>query len=284
MRKVLCLASVFLLVITVCILPVCATDTGNSTLTSMSSVLNEYDLLSKLVDESPATLGTYGYSAVEIEKINNLQTAYTDYLQQYAKLDDASLKKLGYSDKQIEIFREFTGTENQIRALAATLTVTVDIDYVTWSSTQNRTNARLYVYFEWSGVPLIKTKDIIAVSWNDWNINGKMCYITYTNVDGSGDTMIDVGTFAENDGPASFGGGFTFPMTKQDNTYWGQSGYCAFTLYHNYTRADLSAYAAYGHTTIGYTPVATIPGWGSVSFSIGVEEMDSDQDDMNCEN
>lgn len=73
-------------------------------------------------------------------------------------------------------------------------------------------------------------------------------------------------------------------MTQQDNYFWAKSGYGIFTLYHNYSRKDLSAYAEYGHSTVSVVPGIQIPGYGSINFTYGTVREDYVHTDMNCQN
>lgn len=262
----------------------CSADAVGFDQMSSTMTVNEYDFLRGLSNKSDSTLRANGYSTADIALVRNLNESYTNHLKQCACLSTSALKNLGYSQRQISILRSFSGAENEIRALAATLYFSLSIDYVTWSSASNRTDARLTYNFSWSGVPLIKTTDIVAVSWNDWTINGKTSYITYTNINGSGSSYYLAATYVSNSGPASYGGGYRFAMTQNDNNYWAQSGYGIFTLYHNYTRADLSAYAQYGHSTVSVTPSFSVPGYGSIGFSYGTSMAGQDWADLSCQN
>ena len=259
-----------------------ATDPPGRQINSFS--INEYDLLKGLSTKSNLDLFLKGYSAQEIGVIRNVKEEYARHLHEYKYLPEENLRDLGYSAQQIDLIRDFTGSEAEIRAIAATLYFTLYTDYVTWSASQNRTNTRLCYEFEWNGVPLIKTKDIVAVTWNDWTINGKLSTITYVHIYGSQPDQYGSATFVPNDGPNSFGGGFKFAMTRDDNYYWAKSGIGIFTLYHNYERHDLSAYAEYGHSTVTLSPSFSIPGYGSISFSYGVSRAASDHADTECSN
>lgn len=86
----------------------------------------------------------------------------------------------------------------------------------------------------------------------------------------------------QNTGPTSYGGGFKFAMTREDNYYWAQSGYGIFTLYRNNARADLSAYRQYGHATVTLVPSFSIPGYGYIAFVNNVEIAGEDWVDMAC--
>lgn len=280
MKKITCLLLVFTIAM-INFFP-CSAIAADYAHTS-SAIVNEYDYLQNLSNSSDSMLSENGYSASDITLIRDLKESYVNHLNQYARLSTSALKNLGYSQKQISIFRNFSGSEDEIRALAATLNFSLSIDYVTWSSTSNRTNARLVYNFSWSGVPLIKTTDIVAVSWNDWTINGKSSYVTYSNINGTGNSYSLSATYVSNSGPSSYGGGYKFAMTQDDNNYWAQSGYGIFTLYHNYAMADLSAYAQYGHSTISVTPGFSIPGYGSISFTYGTSMAGEDWADLSCQ-
>lgn len=246
--------------------------------------INEYDLLANLTNKTDSELSEVGYTSEDIYLIRNLDESYANHIRKYATLSTSELKNLGYTEEQISIFRVFNDSEEQIRALAASMNFTLSIDYVTWSQSNNRTNASLRYYFTWVGIPLIKTNDIVAVSWNDWTINSSASYVTYRSNSGIGDDYTLAATYVPNNGPRSFGGGYKFPMTQDDHSYWARSGYAIFTLYHKYIRADLSAYAEYGHSSVSASPSFSIPGYGSIEFSIGTDMYRQDWADMECQN
>jgi hypothetical protein len=265
-------------IITTFTLTAFASDVKSNT----STTINEYDFLLDLNKESDSVLIERGYAANDIRVIRNAKEAYVNHLKACARLTPSALENLGYTKDQITSLQSFNGSESQIRALAATLDFNLTIDYVTWSSSDDRTNARLRFDFEWNGVPLIKTTDIIALSWNDWTINGKTAYVTYTNIYGNGSDFNRTATYVQNSGPTSYGGGYKFAMTQSNNLYWAKSGLGIFTLYHNHTEKDLSAYAEYGHSTITVTPTFSIPGYGSISFSYGTDTQSQAWADMEC--
>lgn len=282
MKRLVCL---FLICVTalLCVSPAFAATTDstcNNAFTS-TTIINEYDFLLSISEETNEELSAQGYTATDIAKIRNVREAYDNHLLQFKDMDEEVLKHLGYSDEQVEIFRNYTGTEEQIRSLAATLELTLSADYVTWSAKDNRTNARLRYDYDWSGVPSVRNTDIVAVSWNDWTIDAKMSYVTYTHIYGSEADYSLAATYVSNNGPNSNGGGFKFKM-KQEDYYWAKSGYGLFTLYHNYVRHDLSAYAEYGHTTFSASPSFSIPGYGSISFSFGTYMEGQAWEDMKC--
>lgn len=246
--------------------------------------LNEYDVLSNCATQSDRELKAKGYSTKEISMIRDLKKEYINHLSQYTTLNSDALKELGYTQEQISILRNFKGTEAEIRALAATLDFYLSADFVRWDAGENRTNARLSYNFNWNGVPLIGLTDIVGVTWNDWTIRGSSSYVTYVHLYGSEQNYYLPATFVDNNGPASYGGGYKFVMKQKDNYFWAKSGYGIFSLYHNYTRHDLSAYAEYGHSTVSVYPSFSIPGYGSINFSDGVNRQAQDWANMTCQN
>lgn len=249
-----------------------------------SYTMNEYELLKSLSSESRDTLRQMGYTVNQISEIKNLRSAYADHLEEISHYDRAALENLGYTEAQIDTLQNFDGSESQIMSLAATMNFDLSIDYVTWSSTDNRTNARVYYKFDWNGVPLVKKNDLVAVSWNDWTINGKISYITYVPVNGTGTSEIRAATYVANNGPTAMGGAFKFPMLINNSANWAKSGYGIFTLYYNNYRKDLSTYAAYGHSTVRVVPTFSIPGYGSISFDKDTTTPGEAWADMACSN
>ena len=278
MERIKCILLVFIIVMA-SNLTVFANDVKSST---SALTINEYDFLLNLTEKSNSELVNIGYTANDIDSIRSLRESYTDHINEYTDLSTEALTNLGYTQQQIFTLRNFNGTEEQIRSLAATLNLTLEIDYVTWSSSENRTNSRLCFDFEWNGVPLIKWTDVVALSWNNWTINGKVGYVTYTDIYGSGNDYLMSATYISNSGPTSYGAGYKFAMAQNDNQYWAKTGYGIFTLYHNYERADLSAYAEYGHSTLSVSPTFSIPGYGSISFSDSTEMQDQAWANMEC--
>lgn len=233
------------------------------------TAVNEYDLLSQMAEESSSALLARGYSLNEVNTIQNLDSEYRAHLEQFTDMDSESLRNLGYSDEQILILRNFSGAQSEIKALSAVCYLSLYCDYVTWSSTDNRTNSRLRYSFNWSGVPLVKTTDIVSVRWNDWTLHSHSANVTYAPVSGSGSNKIINATYVPNNGPLAYGSSFRFAMTQTDNSYWGKSGTGYFNVYYNYSKKDMSAYAEYGHSTITCTPSVSIPASGEFSFTYG---------------
>lgn len=85
-----------------------------------TKTINEYQSIKELKQKNDSELKKQGYSDADIKQIRELD--YAAALKERAKLDDQTLKNYGYTSDQIKMLRSFKGTENEINALAATLT------------------------------------------------------------------------------------------------------------------------------------------------------------------
>lgn len=237
--------------------------------------INEYEMIKSIAKKSDTELDELGYSKEEINKIKNYEKEYSKHLEKLSKLEEKNLKKMGYSAEKIKKLKEFDGSEEQITTLAATLYLTLTCDYVTFSTSQNRTNARITYDFEWVGQPAFLFADIVALSWNDWQIAGKYAYVNYVHVYGSEPDYIGYPTFQPNNGPSSYGAGYKWSMSDDDNYFWAQSGTGIFSLYYNYYLHDLSVYAEYGHSTLAISPSFSATTPLDITFEGAVDTVDT---------
>lgn len=246
--------------------------------------VNEYEALKALSENSSFQLTNMGYSADEVKFIQNIEE-YANHLKSYSHSSDQELDNLGYSKDQIDMLRDYKGTEEETIRLAATLTLRLNAQYVTHNNSTNRTNARLGYNWTWAGVPVFKTRDIIGVSWNDWSVTGSSTSVTYKPLTGASGTRYGSATILSNSGPNSAGRGVRINMTQDDNYWWARSGSGIFDLRGNSAgRKDLSAYAAYGHTTLSITPGFSIPGYGSINFNWGMQTVGQAWEDARVSN
>jgi hypothetical protein len=87
------------------------------------SIKNEYLELKKISSKTETELLELGYSSADILKIKNITEVYSSELKRRSQLSDEELQNMGYNQKQIDLLRSFTGSEEEIIALAATLTL-----------------------------------------------------------------------------------------------------------------------------------------------------------------
>lgn len=238
--------------------------------------INEYLMLKELKNKPNLELQKMGFSSQEIEKIRKFD--YAEELYNRSKLDDSTLKNLGYTDEQIKMLRNFSGTEEEIIALAATLSInasTVDYYYVEES---NRTYYRGRFDWEWSSAPVVLIKDIIGIAWSEGMYLETSPSLTYH-------TVRYVSTLTGNttyvrfniDPIAPVGGAETkFKMWRSGADY-AKSG-TGFILVHKLGRIpEVALYVEYGHKTIGLgEPSVSLTGELTLSFSYDVQKVDYD--------
>ncbi len=245
-----------------------------------SITTNEYEVLKDLSKNSNTNLKLNGYNDQDINKIKNVEKEYPKHLNEYKDLPEENLKELGYTDNQIKLLRDYKGTEEETIKLAATMDFRLTENFVNYSQSHDKTEAKFNYRFAWHGVPLMKTKDIVGVAWNDWNLTSTYSYVRYIDIIGNLQNAFTLdATFVNNEGPHSFGGGYRFKMTQEDNYYWAQAGFGSFTMY-NHGPKNLSAYAEYGHSTFSLNPTFSVPGGLSIAFSKNVKTMGSDHLDI----
>ena len=143
----------------------------------MILILNENDFLQ--FEKTPeSTLESLGYDQETIEKYKNFRTLYDEHVKFLPKFSNEELNNKGYSNEQIEVIKNYTGTDEEIRMLAASAYVDLDIDYCEYSLSNNETTSRLYLSFVWNTLPIIKLNDFIAIGWGEpWEIGGKAANI-----------------------------------------------------------------------------------------------------------
>ncbi|KYO68562.1 hypothetical protein [Thermovenabulum gondwanense] len=127
--------------------------------------INEYLMIKELKNKSDSELQKMVFSAKDIGKIRNFD--YAEELYRRSKLDDSILKNLGYTDEQISMLRAFSGTEEEIIALAATLNISAKTDSYYYSEANNRTYYRARFDWNWSTAPAVMMEDIIGIAWSE---------------------------------------------------------------------------------------------------------------------
>lgn len=259
---------------------------AESTQINNEIIINEYDAVKSLASEPISVLSKQGYSEDEINKIKNYKDAFTEYFNSLKILKDSDLLEAGYTNKQINILRNFSGTDSEMRGLGAKVTLTIPISYVTWSSSQKRTNAKFNVNFSWSTQPLIVTTDVVGINWNDWTLSSSSSKITYKRKVGTPTSMpatiTGTATKVNNDGPRSYGLAYKFKMNANKGYHFAKNGSFTIVLYNNYNKKDLSVYAKYGHNQISVSPTVSMPGYGSISFNYGVSTVAQQWNDRKC--
>ena len=91
--------------------------------TPLTITVNEYDMTVQLANKSVTTLRSKGYSNSEIRAIKNYKETYEKHVMRLKILDDNTLIANGYNMEQIKTIRSFTGSDAEMRAISASLTI-----------------------------------------------------------------------------------------------------------------------------------------------------------------
>ena len=277
-KKILAKMMLLTLLILTCCLGTAGADTTSpikKAPSSQTKVVNEYDMIKNLQSKTDEELLSQGLKEDQIQTIRNIDIAQEIY--KIAKEDDASLIERGYSPDKIAIIRNFNGTEEQVRALSATLTITASMSMSYYSST-NTTNTIINYNWSWNQMPNFTYQDIVAIAWdpsmyqsNNWQThdiqysewyysNNQYSYTAQT-------TSLD---------PQSPGHGAKtiFSTGKKDGTMtlYTKRGYGHVSLTKSGYMPEAAAQVYYGHNQLSVTPSVSFPGGISVSFSWSVND------------
>lgn len=271
----LCLAMLFTLPATAF-----ATDTPTDNANIRQASINEYEALKALAEESVTVLSERGFSSSEISKIQNYKQTYSDHITSLQTLPIDVLAKHGYTAEQISAIKNFNGSEAQMSLAAASLDIyatTVSFKY----TPGGRTTGRLAYGWNWTGVPVIKMRDMVAVSWNNWVLTSQGSSVGYFGVNTGDPYTSESATFVNPTNSTWNGAGHKFNMTKSDNYYYAKSGSGHFNVESDgLYQKDFYYYIEYGHATLSYDIgfSVSVPGGGagSISFSVVTAYADSD--------
>lgn len=242
--------------------------------------INEYEAFKKLAEETPAVLSASGYSSAEIAKIQNYQETYFHHITELQTLSDNALVNHGYTKTQIDIIKNFTGTEEEMSRAAASLTIyagTSSFKYVDGGYT----TGRLAYSWNWSGVPAVKMKDMVAAAWNGWELTGETSRVYYHDIYTGAAYTTQSATHVNPTNASWNGRGHKFDMAISDNLYYAKSGSGSFDVKSDGLYQKNFLYCVeYGHETIlwdiSFSVSAPGGGAGSISFSVGTSVAGSD--------
>jgi hypothetical protein len=241
-------------------------------------VKNEYLYLKELQKLTDEELQARGFDAAAIEELRKID--YAKELKRRAQLDEKELKEFyGYTDEKIKKLKNFKGTEEEVIALAATLTY--DIAYYShgYNSTTNKSTMKVKHSWSWSSQPIFGFTDIEAFAWTDgFSLDGSTSnsYLTVT-YQGVGTQTVKYYPSLDS---SLHGAYIKFPVLINDPyafTAWSKSGTGYLTIWKSGRHTgDVTIRGAYGHNQLGLSPSVTFPAGGGISFSTGVVEEDSD--------
>lgn len=235
-------------------------------------VINEYEALKQLAQNTASCLSKEGFSSTEIAQIKNYKQTYANHIAELQTLPESVLAKHGYAAGQIEVIKNFTGSEEQMTLAAASLNIYSTPTSFKYSP-NGRTTGRLAYNWSWAGVPVVKMRDMVAASWNNWILTDESSYVSYYGVNTGNFYTSESATYTAPDNDAWNGGGHRFNMTKSDNYYYAKSGGGTFDVESDgLYQKDFYYYIEYGHATLSYNIgfAVSVPGGaaGSVSFTV----------------
>ena len=244
--------------------------------------INEYDEYNKSRAMTNTDLYKIGYSKEYVEEVKS--NYIENELLKRSKLSVQELKeKYGYDENQINIIKNYDGQaieeQPQLRVLFATMTVSI------YKYIADNTQVAFIASWDWSSMPFVNGKDLIAVRWQGTNSNGQSinlvlnksksyCNIYYYNLaDGQpyeGYAAMDIKS------KDSYSHAYSDIEMGKNFTWFGKSGTIKIHLDKLGTAQILETafIVTYGHETTGFSsPTVSFPAGFSITLKGNVEEM-----------
>jgi hypothetical protein len=276
--RILSLLLVLSLMLAVCISSAVSaeTNTEHETLVSQT-VANEYDMYKDFNSKSENLLIKDGYTKNQITDLKSVdfKQELKKKVDRLAKLDDTQLVAKGYSVEQIKDIKNYTGSEEQVYALSATLTFTTIIVGTSKSSTYSQATFR--TSFTWSSVPVWLETDIIAVPWSEGMYLDTGSFFTYGEYDYYDEyTDTYVSTSSTTVTPElNKGASIKIDMGDHNSDIGGvyaKKGVMGYRIFKEASVTAIAIQPTYGHTTLHIgSPSVSFPAGVSVSFSWGTD-------------
>ena len=234
---------------------------------------NEYEEIKRIKDEDATSLMKMGMEASTINEIKSFD--YEKSLAERSKLEDSELQALGYNKEQINILREFTGTEAQMRALSATITASIYTNGCAYYPSSNQSKHNVVVTWEWNQGPNIFWKDIVGLGWfQGWHISStSVNKIYYSHCTNDRPIQIVNNSFTAVDTTAAKDVFDLKGTVYGDLDYmWARRGAIYGNLYKQGNDLNSNIMVKYGHANVTLTPSVTTSGI-SLGFTPTVTEM-----------
>jgi len=236
------------------------------------TVNNEYDMYKEFINTSDEDLVKKGYTKEQIKEMKsiNYKDALKGKVDQLSKLDDKSLSNAGYDQEQINMIRNYVGTEQQMYALSANLALSTYKGSSSKSSSYSQINFR--TDWIWSSVPVWLYTDILAVSWTEGmyvNLNSTYTYANYNLYNEWYETYdrTESTTVYSN---LNTGAYIKFDIGFHNNDIGGlyaKTGQFGYYISRNAYVSQIAVQAKYGHNELSIQPSVSIPSGLSINFS-----------------
>lgn len=284
MKKMISLALATCMALALAV-PTYAADYARDEQELFNETVNEYDLLKELKEEYQEamennTIQSSQFSEMD-EKELDLIVNYQDYFDEQAKLlqtwTDEQLRFMGYTEKQIETIRNYSGSEVERASISSDCSVRIALESYTHSSSGSK--ATVKAWFNWSGVHSNMYDDIYAAVWSEpFNVASTSGYIKYKNPDKGYTKQYDKTPKVE----GLRGLYMTFPKCKTiyhsespsfAGTYYVTGGAMTINLTAHANVLDFTAYSKYGYGKSKTTPTVSFPAGFSINFSSHVDDL-----------
>lgn len=262
-----------------------------------TNIINEYEYITKLKAMSDDELYKLNINDEEIKEIRGID--FKSKLEERAKLDEATLKNIGYSDEEIKMLRNFKGTKSEIKSLTADMSysmkglwdakVTGELCGGLGINDGTKSSAVLRYDWEWDKQPVINNTDIVAICWTDGFYFTSESWLTFANVSYKSiyfqydeDYQVSQDIQA-NIGSETVGCYIKFPMYKEKNPggEYAYKGTLSVQLLKNSPQDFMNYKSAYGHSTVTINPSVSFPAGGSISFALTMTTLDEDSGFLN---
>ncbi|MGM9670547.1 MAG: hypothetical protein ACI3XD_03125 [Oscillospiraceae bacterium] len=271
---VLFLATLFL----VGVMPVSAVDMSTEPVQEMS--FNEFEYIEEIQNRSKEELMDAGMSAEDAEEI--LAFDYEAALYERAQLSEEKLTALGYTEKQIQLLKDFAANpDGDYDLAAASATLQGRLTLLTGGST-----FRIVKYaWSWSSMPLMSLNEYVGVCWQGVNSSGGIVDMTNSPNTGSATTnrvgavtYYDVNSGAQS-GTYSLSLTYdsinkrlttNFPMARSvgGSTLWAKSGYITCKIQTDGVAVNYANFqATYGHQVSSGTISISAGGTFGIAFT-----------------
>lgn len=226
--------------------------------------ISEYEIYKKINTLSDNLLLAEGFTVEQIKEARAFD--YETHLRKLAELDDEALRNARYTDKQIQTFRNFNGSEEQMEILSATLLLWSGYEGSYYSADPTGQSwVRMWVSWAWQGVPGGYWTDRFVYLWShDFTLDRAQVAsyadvnYYYESVYGYWATEKVYPLPAGSTGKDWYSAEFNIPMRKAINGLWCRAldGTARIRVYDHGPKNSINAVASYAHRSalIGLFP------------------------------
>ncbi|QWU16655.1 hypothetical protein SAMN04487895_12355 [Paenibacillus sophorae] len=270
------LVLVFALMLSICFSSIAKAESSSDEGTLVSqTVTNEYDMYKKFNSKSDEQLINEGFSEEKIKELRSVdyKKEIKEKADKLAKVDVKLLKDLGYTQEQIKDIKNYTGTEEQLYSISATLALSTYYGTSSKSSTYSQVNFR--TDWTWSSAPINLFTDALAVPWSEGMYLDTASSYTFGKYD-----LYDEWSEAYQQtqtvpvqADLNRGAYIKIDMGYHNNDIGGlyaKKGKFGYKIFKSALVNEVAVQPTYGHAAVGIPAISiSFPAGLSVDFSIG---------------